>query len=77
MVGEALAVRTLRTHREWKTMLAIVITMLVILVISAAVVVYVAYPNRGEDLPHAPWLTRAMSKAADAVPTLDETEVRP
>ena len=53
-------------------MLAIVITMLVILLLAAVVVVYVAYPHRGEDIPGAPWMSEAMTKAVDAVPTLDE-----
>ena len=53
-------------------MLAIVIAMFVILLLAAAVVLYAAFPHRGEDLPGAPWLGDAMGKAVDAVPTLDE-----
>jgi len=50
------------------------IAMLVILVVSGLVVAYVAYPHRGEEMPHAPWLGDAMNKATDAMPTLDEDE---
>jgi hypothetical protein len=50
------------------------IAMLVILVVSALVVAYVAYPHRGKEMPQAPWLGDAMNKATDALPTLDEDE---
>lgn len=40
------------------------------------VVTYVAYPHRGEDLPAAPWLGEAMSRAADAAPTVRPEEDR-
>ena len=53
-------------------MLAIVITMLVILLIAACVVVYAAFPHRGENVPGAPWLGDAMAKAADAIPIIDD-----
>ena len=52
-------------------MLFIVIAMLVALVVAGLVVVYVAYPHRGEEVPAAPWLGEAMSKAADAAPVLE------
>jgi hypothetical protein len=53
--------------------LAIVLTMLLILLVSAGVVIYVAYPHRGEELPVVPQLGDAMRKGVDALPTLDET----
>ena len=53
-------------------MLFVVISMLVVLVIAGLVVVYVAYPHRGEELPAAPWLGEAMSRAADAAPLVEE-----
>jgi hypothetical protein len=46
--------------------------MLVIVAIAALVVTFVAFPHRGEELPAAPWLGEAMSRAAGAMPTLDE-----
>jgi len=53
---------------------AIVIAMLVIVALAAAVVVYVAFPHRGEDLPAAPWLSDAMTRAVDALPTVAPQE---
>ena len=35
------------------------------------VVVYVAFPHRGEDLPGAPWLGRLMRKGARSLPTVE------
>ena len=54
--------------------LFIVITMLVCLVVSGLVVLYVAYPHRGERMPAVPWIGDAMGRAADAAPVLDEEE---
>jgi hypothetical protein len=51
--------------------LFVVISMLVVLVIAGLVVVYVAYPHRGEEIPAAPWLGEAMSRAADAAPMVE------
>ncbi len=53
-------------------MLTIVIIMLVILAVATAVVVYAAFPHRGEDVPGVPWLGDAMSRAADAFPVIDD-----
>ena len=55
-------------------MLLIGLAMLLILVVSGLVVAYVAFPHRGEEMPHAPWLGDAMNTATDALPTLDEDE---
>jgi hypothetical protein len=52
--------------------LSIVIAMFVILLLAGAVVLYVAFPHRGEDVPGVPWVGEAMGKAVGAVPTLDE-----
>ncbi|MFP5253320.1 MAG: hypothetical protein ACLGH4_05945 [Actinomycetes bacterium] len=57
-------------------MLSIVIAMLAILVIAAAVVVYVAYPHRGEEVPHTPWVGDAMRKGVEALPTLHNQRAR-
>jgi hypothetical protein len=54
--------------------LPILIAMLVILVLAAAVVAYVAYPHRGEDLPAVPWVGKVMRRGVDALPTLEEPE---
>jgi len=54
--------------------LTIIVTMIAIIVLAGLVLVYVAFPHRGEDLPAAPWLGDAMAKAVDVAPTLDEDE---
>jgi hypothetical protein len=57
----------------------LVVAMLVILVLAGAVVLYVAFPHRGEDVPHVPWVGRLMRRSVAAAPTLDNTsdEVEP
>lgn len=57
-------------------MTAIIVIMLLILVVSAAVVAYVAYPHRGEDLPVLPQIGDAMRKGVDALPTLEDEQSR-
>ncbi len=52
-------------------MTATILVMLLVLGLSAAVVAYVAFPHRGEDIPGAPWLGDAMKKGVDRLPTLD------
>jgi hypothetical protein len=52
--------------------LTIVIVMAAILVLCGLVLTYVAFPHRGEQVPAAPWLGDAMTKAVEAVPILDE-----
>ena len=50
----------------------IVLAMFFILLLAGAVVLYAAFPHRGEELPGVPWVGEALGKAVDAVPTLDE-----
>jgi len=57
-------------------MLLLVLAMMAILVVAAAVVVYVAYPHRGEDVPVAPWVGEAMKRGVDALPTLEDQHTR-
>lgn len=52
-------------------MLLIVVSMLVIVVLAALVLVYAAFPHRGETVPGAPWLGDALERAADAAPLLE------
>jgi hypothetical protein len=61
-------------HQEGDNVWLIGLAMLVILVVSALVVAYVAFPHRDKEMPRAPWLGDAMNKATDAMPTLDEDE---
>ncbi len=49
----------------------IVIMLLLALVLAGAVIVYAAYPYRGEDTPLAPGLGRAMQRGVASLPTLD------
>ena len=56
--------------------LFIVISMLVIVAVAGLVVTFVAFPHRGEDVPGASWLGDAMTKAVDALPTLDNEPPR-
>lgn len=54
-------------------MWTLVIAMLVILVLAGLVVLYVAFPHRGESIPAAGWLGKVMRKGVDSAPTLDNT----
>ncbi|CAI9419028.1 hypothetical protein [Nocardioides sp. T2.26MG-1] len=58
-------------------MLPIVVVMMLILVLAGLVVLYVAYPHRGEQIPAAPWLGEAMTKAVEAAPTIAPEEHDP
>ncbi|MFC4786750.1 hypothetical protein ACT8ZV_19900 [Nocardioides sp. MAHUQ-72] len=55
-------------------MLVIVLVMLVILVLAGLVVAFVAFPHRGEELPAAPWLGDAMTKAVEALPIVENVD---
>ncbi len=48
------------------------VSMVLILALCGVIAVFVAFPHRGEELPGAPWLGNAMSRAADALPVLEE-----
>jgi hypothetical protein len=49
----------------------VLVAMLVILALAGLVVLYVAYPHRGEEVPNAPWVGDALRKGVEALPTLD------
>ena len=57
----------------------LVFAMLGILVLAGIVVLYVAFPHRGEAVPAAPWIGTALRKSVENAPTLDNTsdEVEP
>jgi len=57
-------------------MTPIVIAMLVIMLLAGIVVLYVAFPHRGEEMPHAPWVGDAMRKGVERLPTLDNQRER-
>ena len=56
-------------------MLWMVLFMSLAVLVAAAVIVYVAYPHRGEDVPYVPAIGDAMKQAAGAIPVLDEEDV--
>jgi len=56
--------------------LFVAVAMLVVLVVAGLVVVYVAYPHRGQEVPRASWLGEAMTRAVDAAPLLTAEEER-
>jgi len=57
-------------------MTPIVIAMLVIMLLAGIVVLYVAFPHRGEEMPHASWVGDAMRKGVARLPTLDNQRER-
>lgn len=57
-------------------MLSIVVAMLLIMILAGTVVLYVAFPHRGEDVPHTPWVGDAMRKGVEMLPTLDNQRER-
>ena len=57
-------------------MLAIILSLIFGLLVAAAVVLYVAYPYRGEAVPVVPQLGEAMKKGVDALPTLEDADSR-
>ena len=55
-------------------MLFVLLAILLSLAVSGAVVIYVAYPHRGEQVPGVPWLGDAMAKAVEAAPVIEDEE---
>ncbi len=58
-------------------MILIVLAMLAIVMLAASVVLFVAFPQRGQQVPHAPWLDQAMQKVVGVLPTPLEPEDPP
>jgi hypothetical protein len=56
--------------------ISIALAMLIIVMLAATVVLYVAFPHRGADMPHTPWLGIAMRKAVNLLPTLHNQRAR-
>lgn len=52
-------------------MIWVLVAMVAILLLAAVVMVYVAFPRRGEQVPHAPWVGSAMKKGVERLPTVD------
>ena len=53
---------------------AIVVVLLLAIVLAAVVMVYAAYPYRGEETPVTPRLGNAMRRGVKSLPTLDRDE---
>jgi hypothetical protein len=49
----------------------IILAMFGIMLLAGVVVLYVAYPHRGEDVPNAPWVGEVLRKGVNKLPTLD------
>ena len=56
---------------------AIVVVVLVALAFAATVIVYAAYPYRGEQTPLSPRVGEVMRRGVDSLPTLDPQASRP
>lgn len=52
-------------------MLVLFVSMFFILLLAGVVAVYVAFPHRDQEVPHAPWVGEAMKKGVESLPTLD------
>lgn len=48
-------------------MVLVVVGLLVVMAVAALVTTFVAYPHRGEAIPHAAWLTDVMKNAHDKI----------
>jgi hypothetical protein len=55
-------------------MWSLVVAMVVILAVAALVMLYVAFPHRGQQVPKASWLGRLLSRAAERVPVMKDGE---
>jgi hypothetical protein len=55
-------------------MALIALSLFVTLAIAGLVALFVAYPNRGKEIPRAPWLTDRMNHASDRVADYVEGE---
>lgn len=63
------------SRSDWHV-LFLLLSMLGVVAVAGAVVVYVAYPHRGEELPVAPRIGQAMRGAVDRAPTVDNVAAR-
>jgi len=52
-------------------LILVLLAMLAIVFLAALVMVYVAFPHRGEDVPTVPWMGELMRRGVDRLPTLD------
>ena len=57
-------------------MVVVLLAMLGIVLLAGLVVLYVAYPHRGQEVPNAPWIGEAMRRGVARLPTLDNRSSR-
>jgi hypothetical protein len=55
-------------------MLWMSVILLLSLALAGAVAIYVAYPRRGEEVPHVPWLGDALKRTVESLPTIGNLE---
>ncbi|RJS44956.1 hypothetical protein [Nocardioides cavernaquae] len=55
-------------------MFLILLVLLAAVAVAALVVLYVAYPHRGEEIPRAAWLGDALARGRSALPVLTEDD---
>ena len=48
-------------------MLLIIVAMVVVMALAGLVAAFVAYPERGEPIPHAAWLSEQMTRLRDRI----------
>jgi hypothetical protein len=53
-------------------MIWILLAMLLILLCAGVIVLYVAFPHRGEEMPHTPWVGRLMRRGVRKLPTIQQ-----
>lgn len=53
-------------------MLFVVLANMFSLLVASLVVLYVAYPHRGEKVPGVPWVGNALEKTVAAAPVIHE-----
>ena len=57
-------------------MVVVLLAMLGIVLLAGLVVLYVAYPHRGQEVPNAPWIGEVMRRGVARLPTLDNQSSR-
>ncbi len=53
-------------------MFLLLLAMMLTLLVAGAVVVYVAYPHRDQEVPVAPWFGDVLKRGVEAMPTLED-----
>ena len=51
----------------------VVIVLLLALVLAGVVIVYAAYPYRGQDTPVSPRVGKALQRGVDSMPTIEHS----